>query len=125
MTSPLFETWLAVADVALLASAATAFLASRRLKPLWVLDLGGAFGVLERSIQTYVPELPVGYTWGEAFERLKEAGVDTDWSVLKGRLKDYEEYRYGGREQPKNGKEDVLSLALKLRRRSSGKRTKR
>lgn len=114
-----------VADIALFALFAAAVVASRRLKPSEVPDLGGAFGILERSIQTYLPTLPPGYTWGEAFERLKMTGVEANWNVMKQRLRDYEAYRYGGREAKTEGKEDVLSLALKLRRAIYGKRTKR
>ena len=118
------EAWLAIADVALLASAAFGYLQMRRSKPAASLDVKAAYGVLDRTIARYMPDLDQGYTWQEALERLKWAGVKADWDVMKRRLSEYEAYRYGGKEAPTTGQEDVISLAAKLRRGVVGKRTK-
>ena len=118
------EAWLALADVALLASAAFGYVLMRRTKPAASLDVKAAYGVLDRTIARYLPDLDQGYTWREALERLKWAGVKADWDVMKQRLSEYEAYRYGGREAPTTGQEDVISLAAKLRRGVVGKRTK-
>jgi hypothetical protein len=116
---------LAAADLALLASTAAALAASRRLRAPEVPDLGSAFGILERAIRTYVPALPPGYTWGEAFERLKETGIEADWDAMNRRLRDYEACRYGGRESTTEGKDDVILLALRLKKTIYDKRAKR
>ncbi|MDG6910171.1 MAG: hypothetical protein JRN08_07355 [Nitrososphaerota archaeon] len=119
------EALLAAADLALIASASAAVIASKRLRPPVVPDLGSAFAVLERSVQTYLPNLAPGFTWGEAFERLKEVGVQVDWKTMDRRLIEYEASRYGGQGMPKEGTQDILSLALRLRRSTNGKRTAR
>lgn len=116
---------LAVADLLLLASAGAAFVAFRRLRPAAVPDVAGAFGVLERLIQKYVTGLPAGYTWSEAFDRIKQTGVEADWGRMREKLLQYEAYRYGGRDVPVEGKDEVLSLALTLRRTNIGRRPKR
>ena len=100
-------------------------IAARRLRPPEVPDLGSAFAILERSVQTYLPNLALGFTWGEAFGRLKELGVQADWKLVDRRLIEYEASRYGGQGMPKEGTQDILSLALRLRRSTNAHRTKR
>lgn len=116
--------WLALADVAVLASAGAGWLMMRRTRPASSLDVKAAFGVLDRSISRYVPDLEKGYTWEEAFERLKESGIKADWDAMSQRLTDYEAFRYGGKDEPKAGQGEVVSLAAKLRRGVVGKGTK-
>ena len=120
----LLETWLAVADAAVLGAAAVGFALLRRIRPADSMDLKEAFEMLDRTIAKFLPDLSQGYTWEEAFERMREAGVRTDWEKVRGRLAAYEAYRYGGREEPKAGQEDVISLAVKLGSGLVGKGTK-
>jgi hypothetical protein len=116
--------WLALADIVVLASAGAGFLLMRRIKPASTLDVREAFDVLDRTIRRYVPELSDGFTWGEAFERLKESGIRSDWKTMQERLNEYEAFRYGGKEAPREGQGEIVSLAVKLRRGVIGKGTK-
>lgn len=118
------EVWLGAADVAVFAAAGFGYLLLRGLKPPAAPDVPSAFGVLEASVWKYAPGIPVGYTWREAFDWLKERGVSADWAKMKYRLADYEAYRYGGKPLPTEGKEDVLKLSVKVRRNLIGKGTK-
>lgn len=106
---------LAVGDAGIFVVALSGYLLLRRLRPAGVLDMRGAFQVLDRSITKYVPELSAGFTWREAFKRLEEDGVKVDWNQMRKRLDEYEAYRYGGREAPRGGQADVVKLAQKLR----------
>ena len=115
----------AIADVALAFVAAAGLVASRMMKPASVPDMAGAFSLLERAIQKFMPDMPVGYTWPEAIERLKGAGVDANWDAIQRRLNEYEEIWYGGGASPQGGKDEVVSLVLKVRGLSIGKRAKR
>ncbi len=69
--------------------------------------------------------MPEGFTWGEAMERLKGAGVKVDWPKMESSLAEYEAYRYGARALPESGKDEVVRLSMKLRRRIVGYRDKR
>ena len=103
---------------------AIAIIATRRIRPPSVQDLSGAFQDLDRSITKFVPDMPAGYTWGEAVERLKGAGVKVDWSKMESSLAEYEAFRYGGRDVPKGGEDEVVRLSMKIRRRIVGYRNK-
>ena len=97
----------------------------RRIRPPAVRDMQGAFLDLDHSITRFVPDLPTGFTWGEAMERLKTAGVNVDWPKMDSSLERYEAYRYGGKELPQGGEEEVIRLSMKIRRRIVGYRNKR
>jgi hypothetical protein len=112
-------------DVALGCTAVAGLAASNRLRPAQVPDMAAAFGLLERAIQKYMPDLPPGYTWHEAIERLRGARIDANWDAIESAVGAYEASRYGGRGPPSEGKEDVVSLVLKIRGLGIGKRTKR
>jgi hypothetical protein len=103
---------------------AAGVLALRRLRPPVINDIRTAFQVLDRSIERFVPEMPTGYTWSEAVERLKSSGVKIDWARMESSLAEYEAFRYGGRSMPKNGKEEVVRLSMKIRGRIVGYRSK-
>ena len=107
---------LAVGDVAVLAAAVVGVLALRGVRARKVENLAEAFGALERSIAVGAPWLPPGSTWGETFEHLKGAGVEADWSKMGETLNAYEAFRFGGRPDPVDGKEDVVGLATRIQR---------
>jgi hypothetical protein len=98
--------------------------AMRKLRPPIVQDVPAAFQVLDRSIQRFVPDMPPGYTWGEAVERLKGSGVKIDWGKMESSLAEYEAFRYGGRTMPKDGEDEVVRLSMKIRGRIVGYRGK-
>ena len=116
---------LAVADMVLVAAAATGVVLSRRLRPEKVTDLRAAFDMLDNSIQRYLPALPNGYTWGEAFQLLRSKNLVADWTRMEETLSEYEAHRYGGMPEPTHGQEEVISLAMKLGGSVIGKGTKR
>jgi hypothetical protein len=111
---------LAVLDCGMLAMLVAAVLALRRIHPPAALDVQGAFQDLDRSIARFVPDMPAGFTWGEAFQRLKGAGVKVDWQKMESSLAEYEAFRYGGHEMPKGGEDEVVRLSTKIRRRIVG-----
>ncbi|MDG7014181.1 MAG: hypothetical protein JRN11_02105 [Nitrososphaerota archaeon] len=115
---------LLMVDAALVVAGAIGYVLMERTRPADPFDVKSAFAVLDRSITRYVPAIGEGFTWNEAFKQLKEAGVEADWEKMEKHLSDYEAYRYGGREAPNNGQEDVISLALRLRRTLVGIRAK-
>lgn len=110
------EVLLALGDAAVLAAAAAGVLALRGLRARKVDTVAEAFGVLERSIAAGAAWLPQGSTWGETFERLKGAGLEADWPKMGETLKSYEAFRYGGRPDPVEGKDEVAGLAIKIQR---------
>ena len=87
-------------------------------------DVGDAFSFLNRTIEKYVPDLPAGYTWGEAMERLKGFGVQVNWQKVESTLSGYEAFRYGGREMPQGTGDEVVLLSTQIRRRLIGLRNK-
>jgi hypothetical protein len=105
-----------VGDAAVLAAAVAGVLALRGVRARKVENLAEAFGTLERSIAVGAPWLPQGSTWGETFERLKGEGVEADWSKMRETLKAYEAFRFGGRPDPVEGKEEVAGLATRIQR---------
>ena len=114
-----------VLDCAVFALFVGAIFALRRIRPPVVQDIQGAFQNLDVSIAKFVPDMPPGFTWGEAVERLKSAGVDVDWPKLETSLASYEAFRYGGGQMPKGGEDEVVRLSMKIRRRVVGYRHKR
>ena len=115
---------LALLDVAVFALLGGAVIALRRIRTPVVRDVQEAFQDLGRSIEKFVPDLPPGFTWGEAVQRLKASGVSADWPKMESSLAGYEAFRYGGREMPKEGEDEVLKLSMKIRRRIIGYRNK-
>lgn len=102
-------------------SAGLGYILMRGMRPAATLDVRAAFELLDRSIGRYVPELSQGYSWGEAFERLRDSGIRADWDGMGRKLAEYEAFRYGGMKAPVGGQDEVLSLAMKLRRSVVGK----
>ena len=84
-------------DVLLYAPLALALL-RRRTRRVKAKNLAEAFKGLERALKQAVPDLPAGFTWGEAVARLRSAGVPT--KGMENALKGYENYRYGGTPLP-------------------------
>ena len=100
------------------------FYGLRSVRPPVVKDVGDAFQVLNRTIERFIPDLPVGFTWGEAVERLKGYGVEINWPKMESTLAGYEAYRYGGREMPKGTGEEAILLSTQIRRKLIGHRNK-
>ncbi|HUI00909.1 MAG TPA: DUF4129 domain-containing protein [Nitrososphaerales archaeon] len=84
-------------------------LLSRRGRRVNAKNLAEAFKALEAALKQAVPDLPDGFTWGEALERLRSAGVETDG--MENALKGYERYRYGGRPLPDVDYHEVVMVA--------------
>jgi len=97
----------------------------RRIRPPVVNDIQGAFQDLDHSITKFIPDLSSGYTWREAMDRLKAAGVKVDWPKMESSLANYEAFRYGGHEMPQGGEDEVVRLSMRIRRRIVGYRNKR
>ena len=111
-------------DLALAAASILGFTALRRARPPAVSSPMEAFQVLGMSIEKFVPNLPVGFTWGEAVERLKRSGVKLDWGKFETSLNEYEAFRYGGHQMPDEVEPEVIRLATTLRRNVVGYRNK-
>jgi hypothetical protein len=73
-----------------------------------------AFQLLEMALRERFPELPAGFTWGDAMSRLKQMNLDIDWGRLEIAMNDYESYRYGGSRQSSTDPREVLRLADRL-----------
>jgi len=99
-------------------------LALRGIRPPLVRDVQGAFQDLDKSIASFVPDMPAGFTWGEAVQKLKGDGVKVDWPRIESGLAEYEAFRYGGGEMPKGSGDEVVKLSMKIRRRVVGHRNK-
>ncbi len=115
---------LAIVDGALVALLAMGFLALRSVRPPVVRDVRDAFQVLDHTLERFVPDLPAGFTWGEALERLKGYGIKVDWPKLESSIEEYEAFRYGGRPMPQGVGDDVVQLSTQIRRNIVGYRDK-
>ena len=113
-----------VVDLVLTAASILGFTAQRRARPPAVSNPLEAFQILDRSIEKFVPNLPVGFTWGEAVERLKRSGVKLDWGRFETSLDEYEAFRYGGHQMTNGVEPEVVRLATTLRRNIVGYRNK-
>jgi hypothetical protein len=72
-------------------------------------NLAEAFKGLEVALKQAVPDLPDGFTWGDAVARLRSAGIQTNG--MENALKGYEEYRYGGTPLPDVDFHEVVMVA--------------
>jgi hypothetical protein len=119
------ESLLLAIDVLLLGGVGVGVLVTRRLSAVQAGDVGSAFALLDRSIQSHYPGLPAGFTWGEAFVWLKGKGVQADWKKLQSCLSEYEAHRYGDKPLVGGGCEkDIAALAMKIGGSRSGDRAK-
>ena len=75
-------------------------------------NLAEAFKGLEAALERAVPDLPVGFTWGDALARLRSAGVQTNG--MEDALKGYESYRYGRAPLPNMDFHEVVAVANML-----------
>lgn len=103
---------------------AAGILALRGMRPPEIHDAWSAFQILDHSIERFVPDMPAGYTWAEAVERLKGSGVKLDWGKFESSLAEYEAYRYGGHTMPTGGGDEAVILSMKIRGRIIGYRNK-
>jgi hypothetical protein len=118
------ETLLFVVDLVIGAFLAVGVVCLKRVRPPAIHDIQGAFQVLDRSIERFVPDMPPGFTWTEAVQRLKESGVKADWARIESSLAAYEAFRYGGRMLSTGGEDEVVRLSMRLRRSIVGNRAK-
>jgi hypothetical protein len=102
-------------NVAIYGSALGGYLRARQIafRPK---DPAKAFGLLERSLKKAFPDLPVGFTWREALERLEETGLRVEWSEVTKALRQYEGWRYGAMVKPEEVNPEVVRLAKELSR---------
>jgi hypothetical protein len=98
-------------NVVLYAGLAIAIL-KRRMRRVGAKNLAEAFKGLEIALKQAVPDLPAGFTWGEAIARLRSAGVQTNG--MEKALKGYEDYRYGGTPLPDLDFHEVVKVANML-----------
>ncbi len=74
-----------------------------------------AFQVLERSVRKAFPDLPQGFTWGEAISKAKSLELKKmDWLEFERELRKYEAHRYGGEEVSRFSVREILKLAALL-----------
>lgn len=112
---------LLLTDVSVYVLLGLGVVALRLARPPRVNDVQEAFQLLDSSIAAAMPDLPRGYTWREALvEMKKKLQSEVDWTVVERGLAEYEAFRYGGEEMPREGKEEVVKLATRLRRRIIG-----
>jgi hypothetical protein len=84
-------------------------------------NLAEAFKGLEVALKQAVPDLPEGFTWGDAVARLRSAGIQTNG--MEDALKGYEEYRYGGTPLPNVDFHEVVIVANFLGGMNTGKKS--
>jgi hypothetical protein len=84
-------------------------------------NLAEAFKGLEVALKQAVPDLPEGFTWGDAVARLRSAGIQTNG--MEDALKGYEEYRYGGTPLPNVDFHEVVIVANFLEGMNAGKKS--
>jgi hypothetical protein len=84
-------------------------------------NLAEAFKGLEVALKQAVPDLPEGFTWGDAVARLRSAGIQTNG--MEDALKGYEEYRYGGTPLPNVDFHEVVIVANILGGMNTGKKS--
>jgi hypothetical protein len=84
-------------------------------------NLAEAFKGLEVALKQAIPDLPDGFTWGDAVARLRSAGIQTNG--MENALKGYEEYRYGGTPLPDVDFHEVVIVANFLGGMNTGKKS--
>ena len=84
----------------------------RRGNPMGVVE---AFALLGAEIRRSMPSMPPGFTWEEAIVEARKLEVDVDWPRVDEAVRSYEGYRYGGKEAPVAGYEEIRRLARELR----------
>jgi hypothetical protein len=73
------------------------------------------FRRLEEVVSSKGLGLPAGFTWKEAFARLRRLFPWAEWQKLQVELTAYEGYRYGGKENPAQSVE-VYALLRRLKK---------
>jgi len=79
-------------------------------------DTAKSFSLLERSLKKAFPDLPEGFTWREALERLEGTDLKVDWQEVTRALIQYEGWRYGEMIKPSDVDPEVVRLAKELSR---------
>jgi hypothetical protein len=107
---------LLVLNFAIYGSAVGGYLRARQpaLRPI---DPAIAFGLLEKSLKNAFPDLPEGFTWREALDRLGKAGLVMDWPEMSAALRQYEGWRYGEMVKPDRVDPEIVRLSNELAKR--------
>lgn len=74
------------------------------------------FALFGAEIRRAVPSIPPGFTWEEAVEEATRLRLDVDWPKVREAVASYEGYRYGGRDEPRGGYDEIRVLVRELRR---------
>jgi peptide/nickel transport system permease protein len=92
----------------------TSHIPTTPLKDLHSVSIDVAFKILESSLKQNFPDLRDGYTWKEALQKAKEAGIQMDWKEVEATLKQYEAFRYGGEDVRDGNGKSIVELASLL-----------
>lgn len=106
---------LAALDVALFSLLAVQIF-RRRGGPVIAASVTEAFALLGAEIKRAVPDIHPGFTWEEAVAQLRSMRLRVDWFKVDRAVQSYEEYRYGGAEEPRVGYEEIHELVRELKR---------
>ncbi|HME18764.1 MAG TPA: hypothetical protein VKF15_03400 [Nitrososphaerales archaeon] len=116
LSDPLVIASLVTMDVAIYGAGIVGLLRKRQAE-LSPRDSEKAFSQLERSLGRAFPDLPSGYTWREALQRVEALNLDVDWTEVVKALRQYEDWRYGAMVKPEAVNPEVVRLARELSRR--------
>jgi hypothetical protein len=116
LSDPLAIASLVTLDVAIYGAGVAGLLRRRRAES-HPRDSERAFSQLERSLGKAFPELPSGYTWREALQKVEGLDLDVDWTEVAKALKQYEDWKYGSMVKPDEVNPEVVRLARELSRR--------
>jgi len=115
-SDPLFVAALVAVDAVIYGAGVAGVLQGRRGRsdPR---DAEKAFSQLEKSLGRAFPDLPSGYTWREALQRVEGLNLDVDWTEVVKALRQYEDWKYGAMVKPEAINPEVARLARELSRR--------
>ena len=116
LSDPLTIASLVTLDAAIY-GAGLAGLLRRRQMEVWPRDAEKAFAQLDRSLGKAFPDLPSGYTWREALQRVEALNLQVDWTEVVKALRQYEDWKYGAMVKPEGVNPEVVRLARELSRR--------
>lgn len=106
---------LAAVDVALFSLLAVQIF-RRKGGPATAASVTEAFALLGAEIRRAVPDIHPGFTWEEAVAQLRGMRMRVDWFKVDRAVRSYEEYRYGGAEEPRGGYDEIRELVRELKK---------